>query len=101
MSDRYDISGSPQGQFQPGSNDHVLLNKLGITDPAGMDDTELSLLDELQSGLPEVISDLINKYRPQTFAPGIGSGWDLFTSGRVSLDPLIWKKTVTFLRLLI
>ncbi len=32
MPDRYDTSGTPEGQFQPGSDNNVLLNKLGIKD---------------------------------------------------------------------
>ena len=30
---RYDVSESVEAQFEPGSNDTVLKNKLGITDP--------------------------------------------------------------------
>ena len=47
MPDRYDTSSSLEGQFQPGSNGKVLLNKLGITDPAEMDEIELDLLEQL------------------------------------------------------
>lgn len=58
MSDRYDTSGIPEGRFQPGSGDQVLLNKLGVTDTNEMDDIELVLLEELQSKLlDEVESD--------------------------------------------
>jgi cell filamentation protein, protein adenylyltransferase len=53
MTDRYDTSGNPEGQSQPGSDEQVLINKLGITDPAEMDDVELVLLEELQSNLLE------------------------------------------------
>ena len=31
MADRYDTGRSVEGQFQPGSDDTVLLNQLGIT----------------------------------------------------------------------
>ena len=51
MSDRYDTSMIAEGQYQPGSGDRVLLNKLGITVPDEMDDIELVLLDELQTRL--------------------------------------------------
>ena len=44
MPDRYDTSSCPEGQFLPGSDDKVLLNKLCITDPAEMDEIELDLL---------------------------------------------------------
>ena len=58
MTDRYDTSHSSEGQYQPGSDDKVLLNKLGVTDPAEMDDIELDLLDQLyESVLDEVEVD--------------------------------------------
>tara|TARA_R110000782_G_scaffold30891_20_gene76647 strand:- start:3410 stop:4051 length:642 start_codon:yes stop_codon:yes gene_type:complete len=47
MSDRYDTSENIEGQFQHGSNNKVLLNKLGIIDVKEMDDVELDLLDQL------------------------------------------------------
>jgi cell filamentation protein len=51
MVNRYDTSHNPEGQYQPGSDEKVLLNKLGITDPLVRDDVELTLLDELVSEL--------------------------------------------------
>jgi hypothetical protein len=36
---KYDIGGS-QGRYQPGSNDTVLENSLGITDSSAMNETE-------------------------------------------------------------
>jgi len=47
MTNRYDTSTSPEGQYQSGSNDLVLLNKLEITDLAEMNQLELELLDQL------------------------------------------------------
>lgn len=47
MTDRYDASDSLEGRYQPGSENRVLENRLGITDPAEMDDVELELLDRL------------------------------------------------------
>ena len=47
MSDRYDLSGSAEGQYQPGSDGLILLNKLGITDIQEMNDLELDLLEQL------------------------------------------------------
>ena len=35
---RYDATGNVEAQFEPGSNDRVLANKLGISDPEEMDD---------------------------------------------------------------
>jgi len=43
---KYDVGGT-QGQYQPGSNDRVLANKLDITDPCDMNDAELVLLEKL------------------------------------------------------
>jgi len=43
---KYNIGGS-QGRYQPSSNDSVLENKLGITDPADRDEVELVLLEKL------------------------------------------------------
>ena len=47
MTNRYDTSGNPEGQFQPNSNGQVLLNKLDITIPIEIDLIELKLLDQL------------------------------------------------------
>lgn len=55
MSDKYDTSRNPEGQFQPGSNGEALLNKLGITDPGEMSEIELGLLDDLTSALVDEI----------------------------------------------
>jgi cell filamentation protein len=53
--DRYDTSGISEGQFQPGSNDRVLLNRLGITELSDMNDIELDLLEQLTDA---VINDV-------------------------------------------
>ncbi len=42
---RYDVSGLPEAQFEPGSGDHVLKNRLGITSKQAMDDTEAKALE--------------------------------------------------------
>ena len=55
MSDRYDTSNVVEGQYQPGSNDEVLLNKLKITSLSEMDEIELGLLNELTSTLIDEI----------------------------------------------
>lgn len=44
MTDRYDISSNPEAQYQPGSDNQVLLNKRGITDLEEMEGIEF---DEL------------------------------------------------------
>jgi len=41
---RYDVSGSIEAQFEPGSGDAVLRNKLGITDSKEMDRVEAEAL---------------------------------------------------------
>jgi len=46
MMDRYQVSGT-EGEFEPGSCDKVLANKLGIVDPDEMDDLESQLLEDL------------------------------------------------------
>ena len=46
MTDRYAVHGT-QGEFQPGSNDLVLANKLGIQSVEDMDELELELLQRL------------------------------------------------------
>jgi len=43
---KYDIFG-PQDRFQPGSDNRVLENRLGITDPEELDEAELVLLQKL------------------------------------------------------
>ena len=53
--DRYDASGNPEAQFEPGSDGRVLRNLLGIRDPAEMDDVELDLLDQLYEQIPCII----------------------------------------------
>lgn len=47
MNDKYDTTDNVEAHFEPGSNDRVLSNKLGITDAQDMDDVELDLLKRL------------------------------------------------------
>lgn len=51
MIDKYDASGSSEGQFEPGSGDRVLANKLGITSAEDMGDIEFDALLELERKL--------------------------------------------------
>jgi len=53
MPDRYNTTGNPEGQYQPGSGDKVLLNQLGITDVDEMEQAEFDSLAELQDILLE------------------------------------------------
>ena len=51
MTNWYDISDNVEGQFQPGSDDRVLLNKFGIISSEKMDDVELYLLEQLTTAI--------------------------------------------------
>ena len=51
MTGRYDTTGNVEAQFEPGSNDRVLANKLGIADPGEMHNVELDLLKRLHEDL--------------------------------------------------
>lgn len=42
---RYDVSELPEAQFEPGSGDQVLRNRLGITSKQAMDDAEAEALE--------------------------------------------------------
>ena len=44
--DRYDVSDLPEAQFEPGSNDQVLKNRLGITLKQDMDVAEARALEQ-------------------------------------------------------
>ncbi|ESS67474.1 hypothetical protein MGMO_164c00090 [Methyloglobulus morosus KoM1] len=57
MTDRYATGNSIEGQFQPGSNGTVLLNKLGIIDPDEMDEIELDLLVQLTDSVLDDVTD--------------------------------------------
>lgn len=43
---RYDVSGLIEAQFEPGSNEQVLKNRLAITSPQTMDDIEARALEQ-------------------------------------------------------
>lgn len=49
--DRYDMSGLPEAQFEPGSNGQVLKNRLGITSKQEMDNTEALALTKTMDAL--------------------------------------------------
>ena len=55
--DRYDTSDLTEGQFEPGSDDQVLRNKLGILDPEEMDDIELDLLRQLTDAVLDEVEE--------------------------------------------
>lgn len=44
--DRYDVSDLPEAQFEPGSSNQVLKNRLGITSKQRMDDAEARALEK-------------------------------------------------------
>jgi cell filamentation protein len=47
---RYDVSGLPEAQFQPGSNEQVLRNRLGVKSLKEMDDAEARALERAMVG---------------------------------------------------
>ncbi|MFZ1804664.1 MAG: hypothetical protein WAU05_12125, partial [Nitrospira sp.] len=49
--DRYNVSGLPEAQFEPGSNEQVLKNRLGIVSTRDMDDTETKALEQAMDTL--------------------------------------------------
>lgn len=57
MTDRYDTNSSIEGQFQPGSDGSVLLNKLCITHSDEMNDVELDLLIQLTDAVLDDVTD--------------------------------------------
>ena len=57
MNSRYE-AGEAQGSYEPGSDDRVLRNKLGVTDPDEMDEVELQLLGQIyRAVLVEALPD--------------------------------------------
>ena len=52
---RYDTSGKLEAQFEPGSDELVLKNSLGIRLPEEMDEVELALLIQLYDRIPEEV----------------------------------------------
>jgi cell filamentation protein len=49
--DRYDVSGLPEAQYEPGSNGQVLKNRLGIISKQDIDDTEARALEKTMDAL--------------------------------------------------
>ena len=52
---RYDVSGLLEAQFEPGSNEQVLKNRLGIKSPKEMDDAEARALER-------AMTEFVRKY---------------------------------------
>ena len=57
MTNRYDASETMEGRHQPGSDNQVLVNKLGITNPQEMDDVELALLEQLTFAIIDEVTE--------------------------------------------
>lgn len=55
---RYDVSGLPEAQFEPGSNEQVLRNRLGIKASKEMDDAEARALEK-------TMVELVGRYDAQ------------------------------------
>lgn len=70
MTDRYQVT-STEGEFEPGSNNQVLRNRVGIQSPDDMNDLELNLLAQLYEEVllnrlpdrPLVVQDLKDWHR--------------------------------------
>ncbi|MFP1677827.1 Fic/DOC family protein [Alloalcanivorax sp. C16-2] len=54
---RYDTAGSPEGEWEPGSEEQVLANQLGVTDPCLMDQIELDGLNYLYQSVYESVTE--------------------------------------------
>jgi len=48
---RYDVAGLTEAQLEPGSNEQVLKNRLGIKSPSEIDDAEARALERTMAGL--------------------------------------------------
>ncbi|UWN50754.1 hypothetical protein ASALC70_02977 [Alcanivorax sp. ALC70] len=85
---RYDTAGSPEGEWEPGSEEQVLANQLGVTNPCLMDQIELDGLNYLYQSVYESVTedetlgmeDIIAWHREWLGA---------FTPGRASIGPSI------------
>jgi cell filamentation protein len=55
--DRYDVSGLPEAQFEPGSNGLVLKNLIGITSKQVMDEAEARALEQVMDILVRAYSE--------------------------------------------
>ena len=60
MSEKYDTTGNLEAQFEPVSENRVLVNKLGISKAEEMDDVELILLNQLRK---KVFSSIVADQR--------------------------------------
>lgn len=56
VTNRYDTTGNKEAQFELGSGDRVLANKLGIADPVEIDNTEVHLLDRLYDNVVDAVA---------------------------------------------
>lgn len=55
MADRYDTTGNLEAEFEAGSDNKVLVNKLGVNSASVMDDIELDLLVQLYDVIPDIV----------------------------------------------
>ena len=72
---RYTVTGD-EGDWQPGSNDEVLKNKLGITDPDEMAEAETDLLHKLYQYIFE-------RELPSSLTPEIIQSWHRWWLGEI------------------
>ena len=78
--DRYDVSGLPEAQFEPGSNGQVLKNRLGITSQQDMDVAEAMALEQAMDVLVRPIG-----LRPRTSVTVTASGSAISMNGPVTI----------------
>ena len=103
---KYEVGGS-QGLYQPGSDNKVLANKLGITEPVDIDEAELVLLEKLyrnygsmQALVSQALQASIKPWYLLFFAFNMASifltGWPVFiavelaTARRIRDREVVW-----------
>ncbi len=63
MNDKYDTSGNIEAQFEPGSDERVLANRLGVSNAEEMDCT---LWDERKADYFAAVRAGLSDYEPMT-----------------------------------
>lgn len=82
--DRYDVSGLPEAQFEPGSNGLVFKNLLGITSKQVMDEAEARALEQAMDVLIRMYS-ATHRFTAQDLSDCHGPGLATSTNGPVTI----------------